>query len=354
MSPMAIMMHTFRLLALASCLVSAAVAHPVNSGCKSLAIRKEWRALGYEGQKAYVDAIKCLSALPHDPSLSPTGATPLQPLDANSSRYDDVVYTHMDATNSAHFTGRFFAWHRHFLHTVEGILRDKCQYGGHIPYWDWTLGDYADIKHSSIFSTDPVVGLGTFPDASTNFTVVDGAFANLTRRYPDPHHVQRNYTIHPFETQIFPFSFNLPYKDANDTQTLDEWNKIITSFVGNYTAFQEYVDGVRAEGLHNAAHLSLGGDMANVAHSPNDPLFFLLHGQLDRLWAKWQEHDPANFHSIGGGEVQDLSDFDAFPAGNGTRVTKDTIIYLSNLGPDVKIETLFDIRGGNLCYEYAT
>jgi hypothetical protein len=49
--------------------------------------------------------------------------------------------------------------------------------------------------------------------------------------------------------------FNLPEKEANATQTVEEYIKLTTSFIGNFTAFQAYMDGFRAEGLHNAAHL---------------------------------------------------------------------------------------------------
>lgn len=140
---------------------------------------------------------------------------------------------HMDATNrfilseyhrkitltncySAHFTGRFLPWHRLYLHTMEGLLRDQCGYNGHMTYWDWTIGeserqaghmccwretcdcdipDSHDIKHSPIFNADPSVGLGTFPDASSNFELDNGAFRDILRAYPVPHHIQRNYTL---------------------------------------------------------------------------------------------------------------------------------------------------------------
>jgi hypothetical protein len=70
---------------------------------------------------------------------------------------------HMDATNrfaqillgyrrqfefiptySAHFTGRFLPWHRLYLHTMEGLLRDKCGYKGYMAYWDWTIGKFGN------------------------------------------------------------------------------------------------------------------------------------------------------------------------------------------------------------------
>lgn len=57
------------------------------------------------------------------------------------------------------------------------------------------LIDSHDIKHSPIFNGDPVVGLGTFPNASSNFGLTNGAFRDLIRAYPVAHHIQRNYTL---------------------------------------------------------------------------------------------------------------------------------------------------------------
>ena len=55
--------------------------------------------------------------------------------------------------------------------------------------------------------------------------------------------------------------------------------------------------------LHNAAHLWVGGSMA-TATSPNDPVFFLHHANVDRLWARWQDlHPEERFYlPISGGE----------------------------------------------------
>ena len=96
---------------------------------------------------------------------------------------------------------------------MENLLRNECNYPGYMTYWDWTLGDFGtthewrnfnyyfnfldshDIKHSPIFNSDPVTGLGIFPNASTNFELADGAFSSLIRAYPVPHHIQRNYTL---------------------------------------------------------------------------------------------------------------------------------------------------------------
>jgi tyrosinase len=48
---------------------------------------------------------------------------------------------------------------------------------------------------------------------------------------------------------------------------------------------------------HGSAHTSFGGSISSPATAPKDPLFFLLHCNVDRLWAKWQRQngrfDPA-------------------------------------------------------------
>jgi len=48
---------------------------------------------------------------------------------------------------------------------------------------------------------------------------------------------------------------------------------------------------------HGSAHVSFGGSISSVPTAAKDPLFFLLHCNVDRLWAKWQRRngrfDPA-------------------------------------------------------------
>jgi tyrosinase len=39
---------------------------------------------------------------------------------------------------------------------------------------------------------------------------------------------------------------------------------------------------------HGSAHMSFRGDLSDPGTAPRDPLFFLLHCNVDRLWARWQ------------------------------------------------------------------
>jgi tyrosinase len=62
---------------------------------------------------------------------------------------------------------------------------------------------------------------------------------------------------------------------------------------GVFSAFGEPFTGLPRGGIernpHGLAHTSFGfGWIISPPSAPRDPMFFLLHANVDRLWAKWQ------------------------------------------------------------------
>ena len=51
-----------------------------------------------------------------------------------------------------------------------------------------------------------------------------------------------------------------------------------------YGSFRRVFEG----NPHGQAHVSFGGYISQIGTAARDPLFFLLHANVDRLWAKWQ------------------------------------------------------------------
>ncbi len=51
--------------------------------------------------------------------------------------------------------------------------------------------------------------------------------------------------------------------------------------------FRDVIEG----NPHGAAHVSWSGLIQSPGTAAGDPLFFLLHGNVDRLWAQWQWHE---------------------------------------------------------------
>lgn len=43
--------------------------------------------------------------------------------------------------------------------------------------------------------------------------------------------------------------------------------------------------------VHSGGHRGIGGDMADLYSSPNDPAFYFHHAMIDRVWTIWQARD---------------------------------------------------------------
>ncbi len=69
----------------------------------------------------------------------------------------------------------------------------------------------------------------------------------------------------------------------------------------SYDAFSAPINGI-----HGAVHIWVGGTMSDASVSPADPVFWLHHANLDRLWWTWYK-DPA----AGNGQNPALSGPDA-------------------------------------------
>lgn len=65
--------------------------------------------------------------------------------------------------------------------------------------------------------------------------------------------------------------------------------------LNNVNDFATIADGnhLGSGGAHGTAHGYIGGTIADAHYSFHDPFVFLLHSNLDRLWAKWQT-EPAH------------------------------------------------------------
>ncbi|KAG9125328.1 hypothetical protein FRC07_008066 [Ceratobasidium sp. 392] len=252
------------------------------------------------------------------------------------------------------------------MDAFEKELKEKCQFKGTIPYWDWTK-DAANIKASPIFDANPTYGLGTWGTQENDWVIKDGAFSKIMRAYPVPHIIRRQFTPQPFRTNfIFPFEYPNKDKLANETCTAAEMNRIIDSYEGDFDAFGTAIEGPRAQGVHNGVHLMIGGCALFDLRSTTQILMSLLHhAQLDRVWAKWQARRPANARSFSGGTIQVLDLFDQYPTGLPWPAanTKSLLPVSGMEAADVPVEQVMSITGnysnpmtgfsgGRLCYVY--
>ena len=111
--------------------------------------------------------------------------------------------------------------------------------------------------------------------------------------------------------------------------------------------------------MHNGMHGWIGGHMGNPTASPFDPIFYLHHCNIDRLWAMWQVDGHADEYPLSGGAAEHHRNDLMFPwtggaAGYGTNASIASSIPMPNfaaLGPQTNGSTLDFRTAYNYTYD---
>lgn len=182
-----------------------------------------------------------------------------------AGRFTDFRNMHRsDGSPEAHFDAGFLPWHRAYLLDLERELQ-LIDPSVTLPYWRFDKPAPKLFTRDFIGTSD---SLGRVQFSATNplqFWRTDGV-PGIDRR--------------PL--------FNTATQPANGVLTEAQ-----TLALGStYVAFRS-LEG----NPHGLAHTSFGGSISSIPTAARDPLFFLLHTNVDRLWAKWQRQntrfDPA-------------------------------------------------------------
>lgn len=181
--------------------------------------------------------------------------------------YDRYVRQHRDLFNSGiHRSVLFLPWHREFLRRLELDLQ-AIDASVSLPYWDWTTDRSAN---SSLWGNDFMGGNGV-PNGGE---VRNGPFAFNNGRWP--------LTVRDAPSEPVELTRNLQLSQLPTANTV---RSVLAS-----VPYSLFVRNAETQS-HNTVHTSIGGAAA-TASSPNDPIFFLLHCNVDRLWATWQRQHP--------------------------------------------------------------
>lgn len=152
----------------------------------------------------------------------------------------------------------FLPWHRAYSLDFEMRLRDRVPTVT-LPWWDWTK----DRGIPEAFDEQAVNG---------NQNPLYRAFIDQPRARPP----LRKWT----RREPDPDLTNLPTQDQID-QVLE---------IGDFLEFSAAV-----EGLHDGVHGWVGGDMGMVPVAAYDPIFWVHHCMIDRIWRMWQtKHGVTN------------------------------------------------------------
>jgi tyrosinase len=172
----------------------------------------------------------------------------------------------------------FLPWHRAYILTYERFIRELTKNNDFaLPYWDWTTNP-----------TMPEVFLKpTTPDGKKNWLFVDDRdFGQTWKRTWPPGNPMPSNIVGPAVLQNILHSAD--YEEFGTSRPQNQ-NSLDPSWVLNRSGAQGTLESLP----HNMVHNNIGGWMPS-ALSPRDPIFFMHHCNLDRLWALWNSLGNAN------------------------------------------------------------
>lgn len=195
-----------------------------------------------------------------------------------SGIYDTFVDLHWKAMVAVHNGPAFLPWHRRFIFEFELQMSNALnQRDFALPYWDWTNDSLIAPGSAPVFDARFLGGIDGGPGFDKNKWPIHPAGAisgsQLVRR------------IGIFGTTQTPFPFNKQLVDS----VLED---------APYTVFARRLENE----LHDRLHAWTAGQTPEqqkqkpdephghlaYSYSPIDPLFFLHHCFVDKLWAQWQ------------------------------------------------------------------
>jgi hypothetical protein len=173
----------------------------------------------------------------------------------------------------------FLSWHRLYLHFFERLVRKASGDPDFVlPYWSYDDPQQGSLPTAFLPDTDEFAAPGR------------EAVPALARRNPLARatrlvHVDRRW-----------IGLGDAARDCQTTLALDRFTATdkldaLQAFGGVRTAAPS--DGAAAGGMeaapHNLVHKTMGleGDMGSPKTAARDPIFWLHHANVDRLWVKW-------------------------------------------------------------------
>lgn len=160
----------------------------------------------------------------------------------------------------------FLPWHRAYILSFERICRElsgKADFA--LPYWNWT----ADRQFPAAFAA------GDRNSNPLNHTRPGIANMRLTDDMVGPQVISRIFSSPDYE------AFGSARPRGQDSSS-SQWQRRA---------------GAKTElefNPHDGVHQAIGGNMSVVDLSARDPIFFLHHANIDRLWTTWNRRGNAN------------------------------------------------------------
>ncbi|XP_035683171.1 tyrosinase-like [Branchiostoma floridae] len=261
----------------------------------------------------------------------------INPSFVNVSVYDLLVWMHYYASREtilspdndickvdgdcvldmAHDAVGFLTWHRGYLLEMERLIQEvNNDPDWALPYWDWTVSEQCDICTNDFVGANDDNGNLDSGSAFAGWEVLctDSEEQHNILKPCDPNHrrvppekLKRNPGTQdkgkwgdsidelPRKEEVdFALRFatfdSSPFDKTSDCVFRNLVEGYADTKTGKYRPDDTGPNGEKIPGahtLHNHVHLYLNGTMSDVPSSANDPIFWLHHAFIDRIFEKW-------------------------------------------------------------------
>jgi tyrosinase len=236
------------------------------SGASALAILGSVRAGAAQGAAGTRRSVRGMSANDADLAAYRRGVTAMKELPASDAR-NWIRFANIHRDFCPHGNWYFLPWHRAYLVALENIIRDlsdKPDFA--LPYWDW----------SAQRQLPPA-----FTEGNPRSNPLNHARPGFARNTSLPDDMVGS----PVMSRILmspDFEAFGSARPRGQNGTGAQWQRRL---------------GAKTElefNPHDGVHGAIGGDMAQVAPASRDPIFYLHHANVDRIWAIWNARGNAN------------------------------------------------------------
>jgi len=344
--------------------------------CTSYKVRRNWDNMGPANQAKYLNAVNALKNLAtvSGNTFMQSSTWPKQMVTIAGKtvevayNYDGFVNLHYSSVPDAHGLAQFLPWHRKFLAVYEKHLQDVSGDPSiTVPYFNWA--QYAAAPQSAPIFKKTDISFGHRGDSTKNFCMTTGITKNWKKVFPTANPnvagecIKRAWDNSQATTeQILPF-VDLPTMARN----------VDPGTFGTYNLFRRNLEGA----AHALPHIYIGGFPSNVTgnvggnggdlytmFSPNDPIFFSHHANIDRYWYLWQTNPTnKNAYTYNGNTVAcDGTNQAACAVNNGALTNtlayhigdRTTAVYNTKASyfENVRVSNVIDSQKGNICVRY--
>jgi len=226
----------------------------------------------------------------------------LQQIDSNALYQfgDGISYwdkqDHVHQLAPLHLTPGFLPWHREFINRYE-ILLQEADPTVQLLYWDWET-DPGNSSGVDLFTTSFLGnsgrGFATGQRVGTPFGSFDANLnCNLARDGESFPSLTSDCTINGNNWTLPPPVIHRRTATGSPGISSSNATLLAQSNYGSGTTGLAYLLEYNA---HNPSHTffglgsTVGANMEFVGSAAEDPVFFLLHTNCDRIWAQWQRN----------------------------------------------------------------